>query len=133
MAAIVLVVVVMVELLAVLPVVSQLRNMNTLTSRNNIFHLKVWWMMMVVLLMLLVLQLLLLMLVLSIMLIVGWRLGVELGLHEPGPDGTVLAVHVRLAHLAGRRVSEAEHLVRRGLHILPALLCHLPFLVHHLL
>ena len=68
------------------------------------------------------------------MLIVGGGLGVELCLHEPGPDGTaVLAVHVVLSHLTPRLVSEPEDLVGRGLHVLPALLRHLPLLVHHLL
>ena len=69
------------------------------------------------------------------LLLVEWRfMGVHLRLKDPGSYGAVLAVQVRLPHLAHRLLRpEPEHLVWCHLHVGLALLRHLPLLVHHLL
>ena len=69
------------------------------------------------------------------LLLVKWRfMGVHLRLEDPGSDGAVLAVQVRLPHLAHRLLRpEPEHLVWCHLHVGLTLLRHLPLLVHHLL
>merc|ERR1712088_113496 len=69
------------------------------------------------------------------LLLVEWRfMCVHLRLKDPGSDGAVLAVQVRLPHLAHRLLRpEPEHLVWCHLHVGLTLLRHLPLLVHHLL